>query len=100
LLNTNADTIATKVAIEMSKYYNLRLLYCFDKSGVLENNKVIKRINYDDYLNLLKNKTIKDGMIPKIENAFDSIKNGVKKVYIGDINIFENPNNSTEICLS
>ena len=100
LLNTNADTIATKVAIEMSKYYNLRLLYCFDKSGVLENNKVIKRINYHDYLNLLKNKTIKDGMIPKIENAFDSIKNGVKKVYIGDINIFENPNNSTEICLS
>ena len=100
LLNTNADTIATKVAIEMSKYYDLRLLYCFDKSGVLENNKVIKRINYHDYLNLLKNKTIKDGMIPKIENAFDSIKNGVKKVYIGDINIFENPNNSTEICLS
>ena len=100
LLNTNADTIATMISIEMSKYYDVNLFYCFDKEGVMNNNEVINKINHECYLKLLANNQIKDGMIPKLENSFKALKNGVKSVHIGDINIFNDLKNTTEICLS
>ncbi|MBL6592313.1 MAG: acetylglutamate kinase [Flavobacteriaceae bacterium] len=99
LLNTNADTIATKISIEMAKHFDIYLYYCFDKKGVIINNKVCNRLNENDYKKYLKTNQIKDGMIPKLENSFNSIRNGVKKVFIGDIDIFEKSNNNTEICL-
>ena len=99
LLNTNADTIATKISIEMTKYFDVYLYYCFDKKGVIIENKVCNRLNENDYIKYLKTNQIKDGMIPKLENSFHSIRNGVKKVFIGDIDIFEKSNNNTEICL-
>lgn len=88
LLNTNADTIASVLARSLSKQYDVRLVYCFEKKGVLENvqdeNSVIPLINKKIYQQLLLDKKLADGILPKIENAFMAIENGVKEVLIGD----------------
>ncbi|MEN8124807.1 MAG: acetylglutamate kinase [Bacteroidota bacterium] len=87
LLNTNADTIAAELAKGMSKYFEVELIYCFEKSGVLidvENeDSVIEKINSETYPKLKKEGIIADGMLPKIDNCFDALQNGVKKVVIG-----------------
>ena len=93
LLNTNADTIASEIAIGMSPFYETTLYYCFEKKGVLRNfadeNSVIRRIDGDSYKDLLENKIIVDGMLPKMENCFHALKNGVHKVCIGDTSMLE-----------
>jgi acetylglutamate kinase len=90
LLNTNADTIASAMAVALSKQYDVRLIYCFEKKGVLENiadaTSVISLINKEKYRQLLQDKKLADGILPKIENAFAAINNGVKEVLIGDAN--------------
>lgn len=87
LLNTNADAIASELAIAFSKTYNVELYYCFEKNGVLENIKddtsVIEHININTYKIALKTGVISDGMLPKLENCFHAIENDVKKVCIG-----------------
>lgn len=87
LLNTNADTIASSLAQALSKIYSVKLIYCFEKNGVLRNpsdeNSVIARIDREEYLRLKEQKIISDGMIPKLDNAFDAMKQGVDKVIIG-----------------
>lgn len=87
LLNTNADTIASAVAVAMSPFYETQLVYCFEKKGVLkdvnDNNLVISEIKAAEFETLKANGTIADGMIPKLHNAFLAIKKGVKAVYVG-----------------
>ena len=101
LLNTNADSIASEIAINLSKSYKTNLFYCFEKKGVLKNindeNSFIKEIDWSDYKKLKKNKNISEGMIPKLENCFYAIKNGVKLVRIGNNEIFSKKNNFTEL---
>lgn len=86
LLNTNADTIASKIAIAMSKKYDTNLTYCFEKKGVLidvkDENSLLETIHFAEYEKLKMAKIISDGMIPKMENAFASIENGVSRVKI------------------
>ncbi|MEO5684719.1 MAG: acetylglutamate kinase [Chitinophagaceae bacterium] len=88
ILNTNADTIASALAIALSKKYTVRLIYCFEKKGILENvgddNSVITLITKDIYKYLLDNNKLFDGILPKIDNAFEAIDNGVQEVIIGD----------------
>jgi len=88
MLNTNADTIASTLAVGLAKDYNVRLIYCFEKKGVLENvedeNSVINLITKEKYQQLLNDKKLFDGILPKIDNAFDAINSGVKEVLIGD----------------
>ncbi len=88
VLNTNADTIASALAVALSTQYQVRLIYCFEKKGVLEdaadNNSVITLINKDIYKYLLDNNKLFDGILPKIDNAFAAINNGVQEVIIGD----------------
>jgi len=90
LLNTNADTIASSLAVALSGSYDVRLIYCFEKKGVLENvadeNSVINLINNEKYQQLLDDKKLADGILPKIENAFAAINSGVNEVLIGDAN--------------
>lgn len=90
LLNTNADTIASALAVALSKLYDIRLIYCFEKKGVLENiadeTSVISLINKEKYQQLLQDKKLTDGILPKIENAFAAINSGVNEVLIGDAN--------------
>ena len=86
LLNTNADTIAATLAQAMSSYYEVELCYCFEKKGVLKNiedgEEIFDSINYYDYQMLVKNEVISNGMLPKLNNAFRCIQNGVDKVMI------------------
>jgi len=88
VLNTNADTIASSLAVALSEKYQVRLIYCFEKKGVLENvaddNSVITLITKDIYKYLLEQHKLFDGILPKIDNAFAAIGNGVQEVIIGD----------------
>lgn len=87
MLNTNADTIASELAIALSKQYEVRLIYCFEKQGVLENmddaSSVIRSINKEKYQELIAQEKLADGILPKIDNAFAAINSGVKEVLIG-----------------
>lgn len=87
LLNTNADTIAQEIAKALSKQYEVQLIYSFEKSGVLldanDDATVISSINPSSYTKLKAEQKIFAGMIPKLDNAFAALKNGVKKVIIG-----------------
>ncbi len=99
ILNTNADTIASSLAVALSAYYNVRLIYCFEKKGVLENvedeNAVIHRINKEKYRQLLDEQKLFAGILPKIDNAFAAIDAGVHEVLIGDANdLIQNTTNN------
>lgn len=86
LFNTNADTIASSVAVGMAKDFDVELNYCFELNGVLEDindpASVIPEINQNNYTQLKEEGIINSGMIPKIDNAFDALKAGVKAVRI------------------
>ena len=87
LLNTNADTIAKAVALALSAHFEVHLIYSFDKPGVLANaeddNSVIAFLNKNDYYKLKEEKKVFAGMIPKLDNAFEAIDAGIKKLTIG-----------------
>lgn len=87
LLNTNADTIANEVAVVLSKYYKVSLIYVFEKKGVLldaqDDDSVISAITPTYYQTLKSQNIIFAGMIPKLDNAFDALSRGVSKVTIG-----------------
>ena len=86
LLNTNADTIASAVAVAMSNHFDVELNYCFELNGVLQNiedlNSVIPEINLANYGQLKASGAISAGMIPKIDNAFEALAAGVHAVRI------------------
>lgn len=87
LLNTNADTIAQSIATGMASHYNVHLIYGFEKEGVLldvnDPSSLIKHINRPSYQQLKQDKIIFEGMVPKIDNAYQALDNGVKSVIIG-----------------
>ncbi len=86
ILNTNADTIAAELAKALSKNANVRLVYCFEKKGVLldiaDEDSVIPIIDTEKYAYLKNEKLVFEGMIPKIDNAFSAIDAGVAEVII------------------
>ncbi|QMU64671.1 MAG: acetylglutamate kinase [Flavobacteriaceae bacterium] len=96
LLNTNADTIASELAIGLSKDFRVDLYYCFEKNGVLrvmeDENSIICNINAESYKELKKEKIISEGMLPKIDNCFYALEHGVSKVCIGNTGMLFNQN--------
>lgn len=88
LLNTNADTIASVLAVALSSVYAVRLIYCFEKKGVLrdvnDETSVIHHMPKKYYEELLGQKALFDGILPKLENAYAAIQAGVKEVLIGE----------------
>lgn len=86
MLNTNADTIASSVAIAMSGFYKVKLVYCFEKNGVLANPddefSVIPRITQDAFATYKAQGVIHSGMIPKLDNAYAALKAGVSEIVI------------------
>jgi len=86
LLNTNADTIASETAKALTPFFDVTLMYCFEKKGVLFNENddqsVIPEINHTQFKQYVSQGIIQGGMIPKLENAFDAIASGVKQVII------------------
>ncbi|MDP3467647.1 MAG: acetylglutamate kinase [Daejeonella sp.] len=97
LLNTNADTIASAISIAMSKEYETSLIFCFEKAGVLmdieDEGSVIRSIDPHYYNELKRQGIINDGMIPKLDNAFEAINKGLKEVCIGKADALANLNN-------
>jgi len=87
MLNTNADTIASVLGVALARFYTVRLIYCFDKKGVLrrieDEDDVVHRLDRAVYRQLLQDGALNDGILPKLENAFDAITHGVKEVLIG-----------------
>ena len=87
LLNTNADSIAADLAMALSPLYDVKLVYCFEKQGVLRDvsdpESVIPRIDPGNFKILQKEGIISEGMIPKLFNSFRALQAGVDQVYIG-----------------
>lgn len=88
LLNTNADTMAQAIATAVSSMYEVSLVYSFEKKGVLSdiqnNDSVIPVINPENYTSLKASGQVNEGMIPKLDNAFEALQKGVNRVIIGD----------------
>jgi len=88
LLNTNADTIAANIAIALSTSFTTRLIYCFEKKGILDDvnddASVITNINTITYQQLLLENKLFAGILPKLQNAFNAIHQGVAAVLIGE----------------
>lgn len=93
LLNTNADTIASELAIAMSENFSTTLYYCFERKGVLRDvsnaDSVIKHIDQNSYQQLLDKGIIADGMLPKLQNCFHALHKNVGKVCIGDTTMLQ-----------
>lgn len=88
LLNTNADTMAQAIATAISSIYEVSLVYSFEKKGVLSDiqntDSVISVINPENYASLKAGGQVNEGMIPKLDNAFEALQKGVNRVIIGD----------------
>lgn len=86
MLNTNADTIASAVAVALAKITSAQLIFGFELNGVLrdfsDKSSVIEKITPDLYQKFKGEGIISDGMIPKLDNAFSAINSGVSSVKI------------------
>ena len=86
ILNTNADTIAGETAKAMADAFDVTLMYCFEKKGVLrdaeDDDSLIPHINESEFKRYVEEGIIQGGMIPKLENSFEAIHAGVSKVII------------------
>ncbi len=81
-------TMAAVLSVSLSKRYEVKLIYCFEKNGVLENvnddTSIITQLDGNIYQQLKENKKLNAGILPKIDNAFDAVNNGVQTVIIGN----------------
>lgn len=86
MLNTNADTIAAETAKALAGQYDVTLIFSFEKKGVLarpdDDDSLIPVITRADYMRYAADGTVSDGMLPKLENAFNAISAGVSRVNI------------------
>jgi acetylglutamate kinase len=106
LLNTNADTMAAAIATALAPHFPTRLMYCFEKKGVLANpddeESVIARINRLLFEQYKAEGIISAGMIPKLENALSAVEQGVEQVIIAhadSLSSLDSPNfTGTKVC--
>lgn len=86
ILNTNADTIAGETAKALAEHFDVTLVFCFEKKGVLrdenDDESVIPKLTRTEFGHLVEEGIIAGGMIPKLENAFEAVDAGVKEVVI------------------
>jgi len=104
MLNTNADTIASELAIGLGEQFKVTLYYCFEKKGVLrdkdDDHSLIPNIDLEGYQQLLADQIISDGMLPKLANSFRALQAGVGRVCIGSTDmIASNPGRHTILSL-
>lgn len=89
LLNTNADTIAAKLALSLSPYFSVRLFFCFEKEGVLldpaDDASVMASLSAAEYGRYRASGIISEGMLPKLDNAFAAVQGGVASVAVGGV---------------
>ena len=86
LLNTNADTIASSVAVALAERFDVTLVYCFEKKGVLrdaeDDESVIPVITKESFNGLVADGVVSGGMLPKLQNAIGALDGGVNEVRI------------------
>lgn len=103
MLNTNADTIAAEAAKALAAHFDVTLTYCFEKKGVLaderDDKSVIELITPEIYENLLSDGTVSGGMIPKLDNAFDALQAGVSAVIISRADLIGKKSGGTKIVI-
>lgn len=101
LLNTNADTIAAETAKALAKHFDVTLMFCFEKKGVLSNpdddDSVIPTITAAEFPKLVEQGVVNGGMLPKLENSFDAIAAGVEKVVITLADAIDDPSAGTHL---
>lgn len=101
LLNTNADTMAGETAKGLAEYFDVHLVFCFEKAGVLrdedDDDSVIGEITRDSYAALRESGVVTGGMIPKLDNAFDAIDKGVAEVIITKASALEDLSAGTHV---
>ncbi len=87
LLNTNADTVASVLAVALAQKYAVQLLYCFEKKGVLEDaaddESIVELLTPEKYKTMQDAGQVFAGMLPKLDNAFATLRSGVSIVKIG-----------------
>ncbi|TNE29421.1 MAG: acetylglutamate kinase [Bacteroidetes bacterium] len=92
LYNTNGDTQASEIAMALSDFYEVELIYCFDKPGVLRDvldpSSVLKTLSIAEYTELKVNGAIYQGMIPKLDTGFRALNYGVQTVILGGTEVF------------
>ncbi|MEQ9423262.1 MAG: acetylglutamate kinase [Cyclobacteriaceae bacterium] len=88
ILNTNADTIASVVAASVADHFDVILIYCFEKNGVLtdvkDSQSLIPTMDFERFEELKSGGSIQAGMLPKMTNSFDALNAGVSQVVIGN----------------
>ena len=86
LLNTNADTIASTLAVALCETHEVELTYCFEKAGVMQNvdddGSLIELLTKESFASLKSEGVIQDGMIPKLDTAFEALSQDVQNVHI------------------
>lgn len=96
LFNTNADTIASELAVGLSRLYEVELYYCFEKKGVLlsvdDEDSVIDFMDTGTYEMHKHNGVFHDGMLPKLENCYYALERGVSRVFIGNPAVISDKN--------
>lgn len=101
MLNTNADTMAGETAKALASRYEVSLVYCFEKRGVLrdenDDNSVIAEMTRQQFETYRAEGVVQGGMIPKLENAFDAIRHGVREVIISRADAIGQPHEGTRI---
>ncbi|HHP7242624.1 MAG TPA: acetylglutamate kinase [Cyclobacteriaceae bacterium] len=101
IFNTNADTVASKIASGMSDYFQVQLIYAFELNGVYEDlsneESIIERLSKSNYKELCQQAKIHTGMMPKLDNAFQAVACGVKDVVIGNYKNIDKFNHSRQV---
>jgi len=86
LLNTNADTITARIAMALAPHYRVRLSFCFEKNGVLQDAQddqtLLNSLSRSEHLNYQQSGAIHTGMLPKLDNAFEALDAGVAEVRV------------------
>ena len=101
ILNTNADTIAGETAKGLASRFDVTLVFCFEKKGVLrdadDDESVIPALTPREFCQYVADGIIQGGMIPKLENAFEALRAGVKRVVITRADHIARPDEGTQI---
>ncbi len=103
LLNTNADTMAQSVATGLTPWFGVRLVFCFEKPGVLrdenDDSSVITAIDPEIFTTLKEQGIVSGGMLPKLANAFDALRGGVEEVVITSASALDDLSGGTHLTL-
>lgn len=103
MLNTNADTMAGEMAKAMASHYDVTLMFCFEKPGVLadenDDSSLIPTITPAVLDDLKCRGVVSGGMIPKLDNAIACVSAGVESVVITQADRIADPYAGTKICL-